>query len=97
LLRLGAFVWCEPPVAPPKATATLNVGVNRTGSGIPTSGFPNGSGFTHYRWRLDGGSWSAETPIATPITLSGLTAGPHRVDASGKLDSGFYQDDSVFG
>jgi hypothetical protein len=92
----GASISGEPAGTTPLTGATLTVGVNRTGNGIPTSGFPDGSGFTHYRWRLDGGAWSAETPITTPISLSGLTSGPHRVDVSGKLDSGFYQDDALF-
>src|SRR5262249_35020376 len=31
-----------------------------------------GAGITHYQWRLNNGAWSAETPVATPISLSGL-------------------------
>lgn len=68
-------------------TTTLQVGVNRA-----ALGFPSGSGYTHYQWRLDGGPWSAETPIATPISLPALANGPHIVDVSGKRDSGLYQD-----
>ena len=67
------------------------MGINR-----PVPGWPAGSGYTHYRWRLDGGAWSAETPLATPITLAGLNPGPHRVEASGRRDTGHYQDDAVF-
>jgi hypothetical protein len=77
--------------------ATLVVGVNRTGYGIPTAGFPLGSGFTHYRWRLDDSAWSAETPIAIPITLTGLPAGAHHVDVVGKNDAGWYQNDPALG
>ena len=55
------------------------------------------SGYTHYRWRMDGGDWSAATAIATPITLTGLAAGTHTVQAAGKNDAGFWQDDEVFG
>ncbi|HEU0008395.1 MAG TPA: lamin tail domain-containing protein, partial [Verrucomicrobiae bacterium] len=93
----GASISGEPVGATRSTTATLRVGLNRTGSGIPTAGFPDGSGFTHYRWRLDGGAWSAETPVATPITLSSLSIGPHYVEVSGKNDAGYYQDDPVFG
>ena len=50
--------------------------------------WPNGSGYTHYKWRLDGGAWSAETPIATPISLTGLANGPHYVEVVGKNDAG---------
>src|SRR3989442_1476087 len=95
----GASISGEPVGTPPLTTATLLVGINRTGNGIPASGaaFPNGSGFTHYRWRLDGGAWSAETPTANPIMLANLSAGPHFVEVVGKRDSGFYQDDAAFG
>src|SRR5688572_31404365 len=68
-------------------TTTLQVGVNRA-----ALGFPGGSGYTHYQWRLDGGPWSAETSIATPISLPALANGPHILDVSGKRDSGLYQD-----
>jgi len=81
----------------PATMATIGVHFNRTGSGIPTNGFPNGSGYTHYRWRLDGGALSAETPVSTPISLAGLSAGAHFLEVSGKNDAGFYQDDAVFG
>jgi hypothetical protein len=77
--------------------AKLTVGFNRSGNGIPSAGWPLGSGYTHYRWRLDGGAWSAETPIAAPLSLTNLTAGPHYVEVSGKLDSGLYQTDPLFG
>ena len=77
--------------------ATLTVGFNRSGNGIPSADWPLGTGYTHYRWRLDGGAWSAETPIAAPLSLTNLTAGPHYVQVSGKLDSGLYQDDPLLG
>src|SRR6185312_8901833 len=47
--------------------------------------------------RLDGGIWSAETPVTVPIRLTNLPDGPHKVEAVGKRDSGLYQDDPVFG
>ncbi|HEY2951408.1 MAG TPA: lamin tail domain-containing protein, partial [Verrucomicrobiae bacterium] len=97
VIPLGASISGEPVGGTPLNSATLHVGPNRTGFGIPVNGFPNGSGFTHYKWRLDGGPWSAETPVATDITLSGLGAGPHYVEVTAKNDAGFYQDDPVFG
>ena len=36
-------------------------------------------------------------PTTTPITLTGLSNGPHSVSVTGKRDSGWYQDDSAFG
>jgi CotH protein/lamin tail-like protein len=97
VVTLGASISGEPVGTNNQTTATLTAGVARTGSGIPAGGFPNGSGYTHYRYRLDGGAWSAERTITTPIALSGLANDPHRVDVSGKRDSGFYQDDADFG
>jgi len=103
VVPLGVSISGEPggsASAPaPLNSATLRVGVNRTGNGIPAgaAAFPNGSGYTHYRWRLDGGAWSAETPTATPISLNGLAPGPHQVDVAGKRDANFYQDDAAYG
>lgn len=93
----GASLSGEPMGTTSQTNAMLTVGVNRTGNGIPVSGWPDGSGYTHYKWRLDSGAWSAETPIGTPISLSGLTDGPHYVEVVGKRDSGYYQNDPAFG
>ncbi len=97
VIPLGASISGEPRALTSMTTATLIVGLNRTGSGIPTAGFPLGSGFTHYRWRLDSSAWSAETPIATPIKLTGLASGSHHVDVIGKNDAGWYQNDPALG
>ncbi len=80
-------------------SATITVGPLVTGAGIPTGAaqFPNGSGWTHFRWRLDGGPWSAETPTATPIALTGLAHGTHTLEVSGKNDAGTYQDSPELG
>jgi hypothetical protein len=96
-IPLGASISGEPPSITTESNATLVVGIVRSDNGIPVAGWPNGSGFTHYKWRLDGDAWSVERPIATPITLTGLASGPHYVEVSGKLDSGLYQDDPLFG
>lgn len=55
------------------------------------------SGYTLYRWRLDGGAWSADTVIAQPISLSGLASGQHTLEVSGRNDALYFQDDSEFG
>lgn len=96
VIPLGVSITGEPAETTSLNSATLFVGVNRT-AGIPTSGFADGSGYTHYRWRLDGGAWSAEIPTATPITLTALANGPHFVEVVGKRDSAFFQDDPAFG
>lgn len=79
-------------------SATVSVGVNRTGFSIPQSDWPAGSGYTHYRWRLGGdGSWSPETPISQPIVLTNLSPGRQRLEVVGRNDGGLYQDDPVLG
>jgi len=97
VVPIGASISGEPPGTNNQTTATLSVGVARTGNGIPASGWPSGSGYTHYLWRLDSGAWSAETPISTPIILTSLANGAHHVEVSGKRDSGLYQDNPDFG
>ena len=97
VIPLGASVSGEPTGTTSQTAAALAVGVARTGSGIPAAGWPNGSGYTHYKWRLDSGAWSAETPVTAPIAITGLANGPHYVEVIGKRDSGLYQDDPTFG
>ncbi len=97
VIPLGVSISGEPVGTTNATTATLTVATNVSGFGIPTTPWPNGSGFTHYQWNLDGGAFSAETPITTPISLSGLTNGAHTVSVIGKNDVGTYQNDSKLG
>ncbi len=97
VIAAGAMISGAPAGTTPETSASLHVAFNRTGHGIPTSGWPNGSGYLAYKWRVDGGAWSAETSLATPIELSTLANGSHVVEVSGKRDSGLYQDDPLFG
>ncbi len=46
-----------------------------------------------YKYRLDNGTYSAETLAATPITLAGLMDGSHLVSALGKDSAGNWQKD----
>ncbi|MHB1305798.1 MAG: lamin tail domain-containing protein [Limisphaerales bacterium] len=55
-------------------------------------GLPWVSGFTHYRWRLDDGDWSAETAASEPIALADLGPGRHRIEVAGRNDAGTWQD-----
>jgi hypothetical protein len=97
VIPLGVSISGEPKGTTHETSAKLVVGVNRKGSGIPEFGWPDGAGYTHYKWRLDTGKWSEETSIEAPISLSGLSDGAHYVEVIGKRDSGWYQDDPVFG
>ncbi|HRT56487.1 MAG TPA: lamin tail domain-containing protein [Candidatus Paceibacterota bacterium] len=92
VIPLGASVSGEPDSLTSSNSARLEVGVVRTGNGIPVAGFPQGSGYTHYKWRLNDGVWSAETPVGTPVVLSNLSDGTYWVEVTGKRDSGWYQD-----
>ncbi len=78
-------------------SARINVGYVRSGSGIPETGWPEGVAYTHYKWRLDAGTWSEIALVETPILLTNLPAGPHYVEVSGERDSGLFQDDPLFG
>lgn len=91
---LGVTLGGAPTGITNATTATVTVGTVMAGSGIPAGAnqFPSGAGWTHYKWRLDGGAWSAETPAATPISLTGLAAGPHTLEVVGKNDAGTFQD-----
>ena len=93
----GVSLSGEPAGATARTDATLVVGGNWTGNGLPVAGWPEGSGFTAYKWRLDGRGWSLETPMGTPIQLSGLSVGQHRVEVAGRNDAGLYQDDASLG
>lgn len=94
LIPSGVSISGEPIGTTRSRNAELRGGIH-----IPLSvpGFPGESGYTHYRWRLDGGAWSVEIPISSPISLSGLADGAHYVEAVGKRDSSLYQDDPAFG
>ena len=97
LVPFGASISGVPDGYTTQTNIGLRVGVNRTGSGIPTTGWPNGAGYTAFKFRLDGGSWSTERALSSGIALRGLPNGPHYVEVVGKRDSGLYQDDPLFG
>lgn len=97
VIPFGASISGEPVGTTSVNSATLTVGPLAKDLGVPVAGFPSGSGFTHYRWKLDDGEFSAETPASTPITLTGLTDGPHFVTVIGKNDAQRYQNDVELG
>ena len=97
VVAMGVSVSGEPKGATDQTTATLIVGFNRKGGNIPGVNWPTGAGYSLYRWRLDGGAWSAETPIEKPIQLSGLAKGSHSVELVGRRDSGRWQNDPLLG
>jgi len=90
----GLLVYGEPLGAASDSTLTLNLwpaGLFNWGSVVP----PYWWGYTHYKWKLDDGPWSAEIAFtnAPQIVLSNLYPGQHQLHIVGKNDAGFYQDD----
>lgn len=95
----GMAIAGEPASPTSSSNATLTVG-----SGGTFTWGTNAAqrwGWTAFKWKLDGGPWSAEIVVSNPppftnlpsITLSNLANGPHTVSVSGRNDVGFYQDD----
>lgn len=79
---------------------TIQVLPTATISGTPFGGVTTlssatltigGGGVTQYRFSLDNGAFSADTPVATPIVLSGLADGNHTVTVLGKDAGGNLQ------
>ena len=72
-----ATISGEPRSPSPVTTATLTVG---------------GSNVVSYRFKLNSGSYGAETPVATPISLAGLANGSTNVvSVMGKSAAGAWQ------
>ena len=96
LVPSGVWITGEPPVLTPSTSASLTVG---------------GPGIFYYKWKLDGGAWSARIPIdpANPLkfprtaptirtaqlALTGLTNGPHTVSVLGQDFAGVWQEESA--
>lgn len=66
-------------------------------AGLPVSPTPSGEAdltvsgqfVQFYKYRVNGGAWSSEAPVASPLTLSGLS-GPIRLDVLARHASGSY-------
>ncbi|MBI3867282.1 MAG: hypothetical protein HY299_02025 [Verrucomicrobia bacterium] len=53
-----------------------------------------GDAVDFYRYKLDGSAWTAERPVSSPITLTGLSSGSHTVAVIGRSSRGGYLADS---
>jgi hypothetical protein len=73
----GASISGEPISPTPATTATLTIG---------------GPGVTAYRYRVNGGAYGAETPVSTPINLSGLVNGSYTVFVLARNSAGAFVD-----
>lgn len=78
---------------------TNNVAPVATVLGVPRNPSPlrtatliiGGNAVAQYSYRLNNGSYSAFTDVATPLTLSGLSDGPNQIAIVGKTTSGVTQ------
>ena len=80
--RLTAYsLLGKPAVRTVERTATVTV---------------SGGGVTHYRYQLDVGGFSVDpVPVATPISLSSLSPGQHRLQVIAQDADGGWQDEAV--
>ena len=93
----GLLVYGEPVCTNTSTSATLTVAPGGTFN-WGTGGAPAYEwGYTHFRWKLDGGAWSDELPLtgSNTISLTGLSDGEHTVYVTGRSDAGYYQDDAL--
>src|SRR5205085_3437207 len=75
----GIPIGGEPPVQTPQTSATLSVG---------------NPFWVTYKYRVNGGAWSAEIPVAAPIQLNGLTNGSYTVQVVGRDHAGIMLPDA---
>jgi hypothetical protein len=75
-------------VWPATFTIAAGIGGSFTPMGQPAWAY----GFSHYKYRVDGGAESPEIAVTVPATLSGLSAGAHVLTVLGKRDSGLWQE-----
>jgi hypothetical protein len=85
----GVSISGEPLAYTNVKNATLTLG-----TGLGTTGGTNAAGYTAYKYRVNNGPYSAETPLGTPITLTNLADGAYTIYAVGKNDAGVYQTDA---
>ncbi|MBF0548116.1 MAG: S8 family serine peptidase [Candidatus Riflebacteria bacterium] len=73
-------IFVQTPTNPSnQITATLKVG---------------GDDVVVYKYKLDSVAWGAETTVATPISLSGLSDGEHKIYVIGRDTAGNWQSES---
>jgi hypothetical protein len=84
VIPTGVSLSGEPAAYTNNKNALLTVGfVAGTGT--------NAAGYLAYKYRVNNGAYSAETPIGTPISLTNLADGAYTIYAVGKNDAGTYQ------
>ena len=87
----SVFVWTVDVTAPAAVLTSALASVTGQNTGSISVG---GTGLTHYKYKLDSGSFGAETAVSQDISLSGLGEGSHTVSAIGKDATGNWQSES---
>lgn len=79
----GVVGWATISNAPSSPTASTSASLSIGGQNVD-----------FYIYQLNGGSWSAESPVTTPLNLSGLAPGNVTVSVLGRSQYGNYLDPS---
>ena len=90
-LSASVFVWTIDVTAPIAVLTSALAPVTSQKTGSISVG---GTGLTHYKYKLDSGSFGAETAVSQNISLSGLGEGSHTVSVIGKDTTGNWQSES---
>lgn len=77
--------------------AAITVGTVIANETVVNAGFPDGSGWPFYKWRLNDGPWSALTSTSSPIILEDLTNGDHKLEVIGRNDASTDQNSDFYG
>src|SRR6185436_12127499 len=81
-LDMGALVPAGASISGAPASPTAQTNVTLT---------IGGPAFVSYQVRINGGAWSGDLVVATPVVLSGLTNGSYTVEVRGRNDAGVLQ------
>lgn len=58
-------------------------------------GILTGANATAYRYKIDAGAWSGDIPLATPLTVTGLSEGFHTIYIIGRHTNGYWQSETA--
>ncbi len=75
----GVVGWATISNAPSSPTASTSASLTVAGQNVD-----------FYIYQVNGGAWSAENPVSTPLSLSGLATGPVTVSVLGRSKYGGY-------
>lgn len=83
---IGTWTLCNPNAS--ASACTVQPYYNKSAVDIVVSG----ANVAAYKYKLDAGSWGSEIPVATPLTLTGLSEGYHTLYIVVKHTLGYWQE-----